>query len=257
MWMKRLQLPHEADRCRFLPILAAAAPILGAGIGAIGSAVGQASANDTNMKIAEKNNEFNAHQAELNRGFQERMSNSAYQRATADMRAAGINPMLAISQGGANSPSGGAASSAGNARVENVLGDLPQAAMSILPSALALAKGASEIKATEAQATKTTEEAKSVPVFRESSALDVERKRSEMDAVKAEALLRKRQADVDAKMVIPDAIGSRAGKILEKAMDVFMGISSAGAKKRMGDLLEDKLLNQSGDKGIRVRRRLP
>ena len=70
-------------------------------------------------------------------------------------------------------------------------------------------------------------------------------------------MLRKRQADVDAKMVIPDAIGSRAGKILEKAMDVFMGISSAGAKKRMGDLLEDKLLNQSGDKGIRVRRRLP
>ena len=41
MWMKRLQLPHEADRCRFLPILAAAAPILGAGIGAVGSAVGQ------------------------------------------------------------------------------------------------------------------------------------------------------------------------------------------------------------------------
>lgn len=54
-------------------------------------------------------NKANAAQAKAQMDFQERMSGSAYQRATADMRMAGINPMLAYMQGGASSPSGAAA----------------------------------------------------------------------------------------------------------------------------------------------------
>lgn len=60
-----------------------------------------------NQLGAEKAMRFSSAEAVKNRGFQERMSNTSYQRATADMMAAGINPMLAFQQGGASSPSGG------------------------------------------------------------------------------------------------------------------------------------------------------
>lgn len=52
----------------------------------------------------------NLNQARINRQFQLNMSSTAYQRAMADMKAAGLNPMLAYQQGGA-STSGGATAS--------------------------------------------------------------------------------------------------------------------------------------------------
>ena len=63
--------------------------------GGLAGAFGQSSANRQNWKIAKKQMEF-----------QERMSNTAVQRRMADLKKAGINPILAYRQGGASTPGG-------------------------------------------------------------------------------------------------------------------------------------------------------
>jgi len=66
------------------------------------NAANVAAQNAQSRENVQMTNQFNAEEAQRSRDYQERLSNSAYQRTMADMAKAGLNPILAYQKGGAS-----------------------------------------------------------------------------------------------------------------------------------------------------------
>lgn len=146
--------------------------------GVIGGLFGKSGQEDANSA--------NAEMARDQMAFQERMSNTGYQRAVKDLTKAGLNPMLAYSQGPASTPGGSLS------RAENV----NTAAMSSAASAMQASQLA-------AQTVKTKEETDNVKVDTAVKAAQVENVEAQTiqtlaSAGQLGAMKRKTEQEIDA-----------------------------------------------------------
>jgi len=211
---------------------------------------------DFSYDMWQKERDVNINEAQKARDFSERMSSTAYQRATADLKKAGINPMLAYMQGGASTPSSSAASvgggSSSNASVGGVSGSSAHS-----PGGR-IGEGISRIGSTAMEAmvlAKEVEQAKSN--IRVNDAIE--------DAKKAEALLSKTNADkvsaeipgIRAESEYKEKLRSFEGKpgILEGSvlLDKLSGPLVSGA---MGYLLRGKSRDENINRGYMMQKHL-
>lgn len=94
-----------------------------------------------------QNNAWSAEQAQKQMDFQREMSNTAHQREVADLKAAGLNPVLSARLGGASTPSGAMAQ--GDTSGTSTLVDLLMMSMETANAAAGAARAAAASSSTD------------------------------------------------------------------------------------------------------------
>lgn len=128
-------------------LLSVAAPIAGYMVGGpAGAAISGAMSAAGSFAGTQATNQANSAQVAQQMAFQERMSNTAWQRGVKDMEAAGLNPMLAYSQGPASVPGGNAAT------MQNPAEHAVNAAVASAGQVAQVQQTAANVKKTDAEA---------------------------------------------------------------------------------------------------------
>jgi len=224
-------------------IAAAASGPIGAGIGAIGTA----SSNATNLKIAEDTRAFNSREAAMARDWAQGMSNTAYQRSMRDMKDAGLNPMLAFSQGGASTPGGASASASNPSPIQNELSGIGENIGRSMSSALGYKQAKKDIEKTEtavdldkANKNLTEKQTEIATASAKAAKVKAQEARAALPARIKEAENEAKKADAETKFIPVDPWIQRA----QDAMGVI-GSALGGASKYRG--LRGKSSSGTGD----------
>lgn len=121
--------------------------------------MGTQATNNLNRQTAANATRHEAEQAQKQMDFQERMSNTSRQREVKDLKAAGLNPLLAAGGQGASTPQG-AAGAAHTYDAKNPLANFLSSAQEFQMLRQGKERHGKEMKALDAQTNKTNIEAK-------------------------------------------------------------------------------------------------
>lgn len=192
--------------------------------GGIGLASGAMSAyaesenNKKNIELQRQTNEMNKEIATNQMRFQETMSNTAYQRSMADMKKAGLNPMLAFQQGGASTPAGATATMVAPKNTSALAAGL-RTGLSSAQDAVGLSN---QMKATDSQAALNREMALTQKSQQEANMSSAKKYNSEAAINEAElpsrrekAQLERENAALDRRYVESDNMLKRGAKYLD------------------------------------------
>lgn len=178
-------------------------------------------------------NAANAEQAQKQMDFQKMMSDTSWQRGTADMKKAGLNPMLAYSQGGASSASGAAA------RMENVAGPAASSAMQAAQAVAGLSNTAAQTDHIEAQAENTRSET-ALNAYR-GALIRADTEKSTHSAAQLKAATENAQAELDGivarSRVARDSARSHISEADSRAKSAALGVRFDNAKAGAADIL--------------------